>query len=284
MKGILPHLVRGLKAANWLMALAIAALGGTLFFSSLACYSPMEPLVGLDERDSLAVLAILQANGKSWPKGYFAEGRDSSGHLTSLSLYNMGLDTLPPAIGDLIFLTHLNLSYNRLERLPREIEALTALTELDLRRNRIVSLPDGFTFAHLRWLDLSSNAISVLPRNVDVTGLEGLLLDSNRITELPPDFRYLGRLEALSLSGNLLDSLPADFGPENHPKLKRLNVAGNRLRTLPVSMKGFTLDYLDLANNRLCWTGNAEADSAMRTLEAWMDSTDRDWRLDQNCK
>lgn len=284
MTRILTCIAWGLKTVNWLMALAIAAAGGALFLSSLACHGvPTQPVTGLDRDDSLAVLAILKANGKAWPASGAPVTRDAYGHVDYLGLYDMGLTNIPPDIGKLIYLTEIDLSGNHLRKLPQEFEELTNLVRLNLSRNEFDSLPDGFTLGKLQELRLSHNRLTALPRNVDVTEIRTLELDSNRIRSLPPDFRYLGQLANFSIQWNLLDSLPETFGPAAHPGLKRLIVADNNLTSLPSAMKDFSLDYLNLARNRLCLPDTAKADSAQRVLIDWMDASDRDWRATQRC-
>lgn len=284
MTRLLDLIARGLKIANWIMALAIAAAGSALFFSSLACNNiPTQPGTPLDRDDSLAVLAILKANGKAWPKTGAPVTRNGNGRVDYLGLYDMGLTTIPPDIGKLIAVTEINLSGNHLRRLPQEFEELTDLVRLNLSRNEFDSLPDGFTLGSLQELRLSHNRLTALPRNVDVTALRILDLDSNRIRALPPDFRYLGQLTNFYIQGNLLDSLPDTFGPAAHPGLKRLILADNNIASLPPAMKGFSLNYLNLARNRLCLPDTAKADSAQRALIDWLDASDRDWRATQRC-
>jgi Leucine-rich repeat (LRR) protein len=278
------RIVLGLKIANGVMALTILAAGSALFLSSLACNKlPTEPNSGLNPDDSLAVLAILQANHKLWSNSGMVVNANSFGQAEYLGLSGMELDTIPPDIGKLIALTGIDLSHNQLRKLPQEFEMLTNLVKLDLSRNGFDSLPDGFTLSRLQHLDVSHNRLSALPRNVDVTDLRDLMLDSNRIRALPPDFRYLGKLEIFSIQGNLLDSLPDSFGPAAHPVLKRLFLTDNNLASLPPGMQDFSLEYLNLARNRLCLPDTAQADSAQRALIDWLDVADRDWRATQRC-
>lgn len=283
MNRISDAILAALKAADGIMVAALIGAMGTLFLSSLACRPPVEPESPLEEQDSLAVLAVLKANHLKWQAGDGFVERDSLGRATVLRLHDLGLDTLPPEIGDLTHLVRMDLGGNRLHSLPREFEALTALEILDLSRNRFDSLPDGFTLARLRELRLSDNRLTGLPRNVDVTSLQDLDLDRNLIAVLPPDFRYLRALASFSMRDNRLDSLPPTFNPENHPALRRLELYGNRLADLPGGMPAFAFDYLDLGGNRLCLPESAAADSSQAALIAWLDASDRDWRATQAC-
>jgi hypothetical protein len=290
MPSLIARLAWFLKAANWIMAFAIAAACGILLVSSLACQSLPPTETGSDgslfRDDSLAIAAILRANGKPWPQSSWPQSgpvtvRD--GRAIGLDLAGMGLDTIPPDIGKLAGLIDIDLSRNHLRRLPQAFEELTDLETLRLGDNEFDSLPDGFTLARLRELYLLRNRLGALPRNVDVTNLRILDLDGNRIRVLPPDFRYLGQLVSFSIRGNLLDSLPADFAPATHPRLTRLALADNSISALPPGMPGFSLDYLDLGGNRLCLPDAAQADSAQHALIDWLDAADRDWRSTQRC-
>ena len=60
---------------------------------------------------------------------------------TSLSLSYLGLETLPPEIGQLTALNILDLASNELTSLPPQIGELTALMSLSLRQNQLTSLP-----------------------------------------------------------------------------------------------------------------------------------------------
>lgn len=273
-------ILRSVKAANILMGLAIAGGFGLLGLFSLNCGELTMPETSLDRDDSLAVSAIFKANNKPWPKIYYPP-RDGAGRVVGLFLGSMDIDTIPPEIGILTKMTHLDLRNNKIRSLPAEVEELTDLTVLDLRGNSLKNLPDGFQLARLTDLDLGANQITSLPLNVDVTALVTLRLDSNLITFLPPDYRYLTALASLDLRNNLLDSLPSDFGVLSN--LKRLMVAGNALPSLPPRLMELNLDFLNVADNRICLTDPAQSDSAQTVMAEWLDGMDRDWRATQKC-
>lgn len=65
---------------------------------------------------------------------------------TELDLPRMGLEELPPEIGQLTNLTKLNLWGNQLTSLPPEIGQLTNLTELYLHKNQLTILPREITY------------------------------------------------------------------------------------------------------------------------------------------
>lgn len=107
-----------------------------------------------------------------------------------------------------------NLSLTK-EGIPFEIQYLTALEEL-----RIFSLSNKFFYS-----------FSTGPYLSKLTQLKRLQIYSFAITELDPSFKELKNLEALDLSGNNLDHIPAMLTPANFPKLTYLNLTGNRRRT-----------------------------------------------------
>jgi len=83
---------------------------------------------------------------------------------TELSLFNFGIDKLPPEIGQLTQLTSLYLSSNQLTSLPPEIVQLTQLTSLDLRNNQLTSLPPEIgQLTQLTSLDLTKNKLPIPP-------------------------------------------------------------------------------------------------------------------------
>ena len=272
-----------LRIANAVLALAIVASLGALFLSSLACSAPTQPNTALDHDDSLAIKAIFLANRRPWPTETWRIERNSSGHATGLQLFGLSFDTIPADIRGLLDLERLDVSDNRLRSLPKELEALTSLIELNATRNKLTRLPDGLRLPHLDRLFLGQNQLTQLPTNVEVLNITTLVLDSNRIQSLPPDLKYLEYLNVLSVRNNFLDSLPADFGSDTHPYLKRLDVSGNNLVSLPAGITGFHLDYLDVGRNRICFPNPAQPDSSNGFMAQWLDSVDRDWRTSQQC-
>src|SRR5262245_60016705 len=64
-----------------------------------------------------------------------------NGRGLTLNLCGLGLETVPPEIGQLTWLESLDLGANRLTSLPAEFWRLTCLIELHLDGNQLVSLP-----------------------------------------------------------------------------------------------------------------------------------------------
>ena len=219
----------------------------------------------------------------------------------------LGLSSLPGQIGDLE-LTSLSLSNNQLDSLPPEIWELDALTNLDLSRNSqlkispplldklsqleaggcSVELPDHFLehrafLTGLRsWaedtaasegerrarvvameriieakssrstsLSLDGLGLSSLPVQIcDLTELTSLNLSRNRINILPAEIRRLTVLENLDLSANQLNIIPPEIW--DLTTLTRLGLAANQLDRLPAEIAKLTaLKSLNLYSNLL---------------------------------
>ena len=123
---------------------------------------------------------------------------------TRLDLSCLGLEELPPEIGQLTRLEWLSLYGNQLTALPREIGQLTRLKELYLSGNQLTALPREIgQLTRLEGLSLYGNQLTALPREIgQLTRLEWLSLYGNQLTDLPPEIGKLVRLKVLSLYGN----------------------------------------------------------------------------------
>jgi hypothetical protein len=94
--------------------------------------------------------------------------------------------------------------------------------------------------------------------------LKHLTLFSYGITELPEEFVELGdKLETLDISANNFSEIPPVLTKENFPKLKSLNLIGNRRwATRDLSDAGSYEDGIGLHFN-------ADSDNALRRLFTW---------------
>jgi hypothetical protein len=171
---------------------------------------------------------------------------------TELNLSGMGLEALPPEIGDLANLQYLHLLSNQLTELPREIGNLTNLQFLSLVGNQLTNLPlEIGNLITLQHLSLSYNQLTELPPEIgNLTNLQTLFLDYNQLQIFPPEIGNLTNLRYLDLSNNQLISLPAEIG--NLINLEELELTGNQLTTLPSEFRNLVnLCRLDLADNQL---------------------------------
>ncbi len=259
-----------------------------LFFSvavsvllCVSCYVAPEEDIAIDKSDSLALLAILEANRLPWQREAYITGFNDVGRITVLEISGKFLSTIPPEIGDLVELKHLDLSSNSIVSLPPDIEQLTNLNTLIINNNLLEVLPDGLRNVNLTKIDLSNNRITSLPTNINVTHLENLNLASNNIRVLPADFKYLSRLVDFDISKNYLDSLPENIN--ECVALKRLDVSYNNLKDLPGSMTGLPYNYINVGNNKLCFPLGTLTAQENTLMKAWLDANDRDWQDTQYC-
>lgn len=109
------------------------------------------------------------------------------GFLKSLRLINLEnnhLTYLPSQIFDLENLKVLKLYHNNLHSLPDEISSLKKLEELDLEHNQLTSLPcEIYNLQHLKILNLSVNRLVSLPEGIrKLHHLQQIILDYNPLT------------------------------------------------------------------------------------------------------
>lgn len=129
------------------------------------------------------------------------------GHGTELDLRDLGLSSLPPAIGMLDQLRTLRLGGNRFDAVPPVISRLTQLRVLGLERNLLCDLPGwlgGLT--QLRVLSVSHNRLVSWPDFVaGLPHLALLWIEHNGIASLPVDFGFDGRRFETFAHGNPFD-------------------------------------------------------------------------------
>lgn len=160
---------------------------------------------------------------------------------------------------------HLDLSSNRLETVNESVLAgpgYTTLAGLDLSHNLLTSISPT-TFSRLRYLeslDLSHNGLAALPADSFTSSpLSDVNLSHNRLREVPVSAfttHSQGRALHVDLSHNLLHRLvPHPAGASlPTPTIQSLNLAWNRLRTVP-DLRDLPLRYLSLDGNPLAAIG-----------------------------
>lgn len=208
----------------------------------------------------------------------------STGEFT-LDLSGLGLELLPPEIGQLTGLNVLDLSGNQLTNLPPEIGQLSNLTELKLDK-KVTSLPAEITklkhlnslysqtekeislklsntdlldwlldlpfILHLSALDLSASGFEGFDVNkiLKLASVTSLNLSCNQLTDIPYTIHLLSSLKSLNLASNRLTSF-SDFDalPSN---LTSLNLSDNQISSLPNQIEEMgSLKTLDLRENLL---------------------------------
>lgn len=154
---------------------------------------------------------------------------NTSGNVTKLGLYSLGINTLPSEIKNLTKLELLELDDNELESLPSEIGELSSLKLLDLGQNKLSSLPSKIqSLSNLEELYLSENNLSSVPSGISkMSNLMNLELNKNKITSIPSSLGGLSNLFHMDLSDNLLTGLPSSLG--NMTTLNNMFIGNNRI-------------------------------------------------------
>ena len=146
-------------------------------------------------------------------------------NLEVLSIVHCPMDEyqITPEIGSLTNLTTLTLIDMNLRSLPEEIGNLTNLQELYASNNQLDSLPDSFgNLTNLTTLSLNQNQFNnTFPNNSSglggLTRLETLLLRDNPITVFPPSIQALIEVEgSLITRDNVYVELPGSDSDESH--------------------------------------------------------------------
>ncbi|MGB1286116.1 MAG: leucine-rich repeat domain-containing protein [Aggregatilineales bacterium] len=106
-----------------------------------------------------------------------------------LLLAMLGLQEIPPEIGQLQNLEKLYLGENQLNSLPPEIGQLQTLQELYLTHNNLSNLPDEIKqLRNLKVLSIRYNNFRVLPPQIGfLDNLEGFYFDTYIIRDTLPD-------------------------------------------------------------------------------------------------
>ncbi|XP_040345363.1 tsukushi isoform X2 [Herpailurus yagouaroundi] len=160
---------------------------------------------------------------------------------------------------------HLDLSSNRLETVNESVLAgpgYTTLAGLDLSHNLLASIsPTAFSrLRYLESLDISHNGLAALPaESFTSSPLSDVNLSHNRLREVSVSAfttHSPGRALHVDLSHNLIHRLvPHPAGASlPAPAIQSLNLAWNRLRTVP-DLRDLPLRYLSLDGNPLAAVG-----------------------------
>jgi len=185
------------------------------------------------------------------PEDLYA-GRDDVGririkekHVYFLELFNEGLTSLSPKIGELQYLVYLNLSMNLgMGPVPKEIGNLINVEELCLSDTGAKVLPEEIgNCKKLKKFYVSRNRV-VLPKSLqNLKDLEVLYAVGAQIPSL--ENIPSSKLKELVLTSSSLNSL---IGIGNFRELERGYFAGTKVKSVPTEIKNCTkVKFLDLS-------------------------------------
>ncbi|XP_021893317.1 probable LRR receptor-like serine/threonine-protein kinase At2g24230 [Carica papaya] len=210
----------------------------SLVFKHFACQQPNTDEFYVSEFLKNMSLNSSQAYNFSAPfcswQGLFCDAKKE--HVIELMVSGLGLSGSIPdtTIGKLSKVQSLDLSNNKITALPSDFWSLGSLKSLNLSSNHLSgSLPSNIgNFGLLESIDLSGNDFSgEIPAAISsLVSLRFLKLDRNGFQwSIPSGILNCQSLVLMDLSSNKLNgSLPDGFGGAL-PKLKTLNLAGNRI-------------------------------------------------------
>ena len=161
-------------------------------------------------------------------------------------LSHNALASLPETVGALP-LRALDVSHNALAALPDALGGCAPTLEVRARRRRERAPFRRAPFdarasrrAAAQALDVSHNRIGSLAPLAPCRELVTLACDGNLLEDLDGlDFATLGRLTSLSCGRNALGALPDEIGLAS--KLEALSISGSRVESLPATLPGCKL-------------------------------------------
>lgn len=167
---------------------------------------------------------------------------DTTGRVTALNVYPLHVSaTIPSAIGDLPFLTHVDIRQqsNLTGPIPPAISRLTRLTWLRLDKNSLTGPVPTFLFRLpvLNYLDLSHNRLTGgIPPAIASSSLNYLFLSRNSLSGPISSYVAKSNVTTLFLDHNhFTGPLPLSFA---HSVVEDLDFSSNRLTGDPSLLFG----------------------------------------------
>lgn len=192
-------------------------------------------------------------------------------HIDTLLLdHNQITKLTPNALADLTHLKNLDLSNNLLAQFPKGIfHALKDLEHLNIGSNPLTNLNIAVfsSLRNLKYLNMGDNNLSKLPHEsfYNLQKLHTLIIDGTQI-EVIQNFELHGLINLLNLQlrdNKKLRKLESRVFFDT-PKLKYLNISGNALSFLPISLANLTsVDKIDMSGNQ--WA----CDCRMKWFSSW---------------
>lgn len=271
---------------------------------------------GSRESDSLALVAIKEANPEStldwdyskpldeWKRVTMLDGRVSGlgtggpgialsvlpkeiGFLTllkALILEGGNLTNIPSEVGNLVNLEMLNINLNQLTTLPPEIGNLRNLEELHLSGNDLTVLPGEIgSLTNLKFLNINQNMLSKWPNELDqLTKLERLWFYENNFKTLPHGLRFMTELKDLSGNDNKIQYIPEEVFENNRfENIEYFMLYSNLLYSLPSSI---TTTPLNKESVMISFDYNSLNRNLMpKDIALWLDNNNsfEDWESSQ---
>ena len=121
--------------------------------------------------------------------------------IVGISLYDLGLTTIPDEIFRFDKLKHLSLNENNISSIPNKISLLDGLEKLELSDNKLTTICDELTqLTAFKSIYLEDNELTRLPENMgNWTDLRVIRIEGNRLKYLPSSFFKLTKLHNLHL-------------------------------------------------------------------------------------
>jgi Leucine-rich repeat (LRR) protein len=250
---VITPIIAAIGTAKWTaIAAGITAFVGLVhvFGGSLLMHESSQPVVLLTPKPEVPVLKasiaptilyIRSSNGLEKTSEWnlrdknlyeFPECLCAFSDTSKLDLSRNHLESISPAIGNMVNLTDLSVSENQnLKFLPSEIARLPHLDALRAENCGLTALPD-FANPKLRALNVSQNQLSHLPGAIGLLPkLEGLRAHNNKLTDLPLSFADLKKVTLLDLSSNNFKTFPEEICEMS--ALEVLHLSRNEFTEIP---------------------------------------------------
>ncbi|XP_062915783.1 lumican-like isoform X1 [Mobula hypostoma] len=172
-------------------------------------------------------------------------GKKAFAKLKSLKRLYMNKNNLTEVVHNLPkSLVELKLSSNKISKIGNSLRGLENLTTLVLEDNKLTDVGGALNnLKSLTYLDLSMNELTKLPDELP-PALEMFYLDHNYIESIPKDYFTKGSLQHLRMAHNKITDKGIPDKVFNITTLIELDLAFNRLRSIPVVNENLENLYL----------------------------------------